>query len=328
MSIPPGRHEFTLRPDFLESIPGSRRFAGSRVLLVRELAFEESPPGPALDFTPIVVPHRLEQDAAGRCLFWQGKQPTYFEIINSTGRTIDCAWNATATPGPNHPPQAPSQLAISWRGETTLVTVRQSDEWLLNTVLLIPPGRRLLALWSDTPSVERSDVKDRRDRVFLIEDAALRETTPRDELSWEYAAVPHRIEVDQRQKTVFWQGASPSVLEFRNPSGVPVTVTISAEALRGPNHPDRDFGRIITACDGQEERHAVRAEQRWAWERTLRIGPGCHEVQIWTDEVAGPPAYGSDPRDRIYLIRNLRVAAAGVDLPVGVRLAEIPATTR
>lgn len=308
VAIPPGRHTIRLWPETPQVMRTGGTDVRDRLFLVSKLTLEPLRETLPLTLTPLSVPHRLERDANGEAVFWQGAQPSCFELVNPLGRTALVQLNAITPCGPNLADPSQCTWQIRFRGGLSSHHVTASNGWTFHHHLEVPPGKHLLELWSQDPAKAIPGSPDPRDRLLLVRRLRVDETTPADEIQKvAFPTVPHGLERDAEQRPIFWQGAEPSVVQLTNPFERQFNALLSFEAPRGPNHPHASEGVLELEFGDRRWSQPVRAADRWQVSFPVTLGPGTHTLKVWTEEEAVQPPQVKDPRDRLYLVRNVTV---------------------
>jgi hypothetical protein len=252
---------------------------------------------------PIALAHQFQRDGEGQEQFWQGGTPSRWEALNATGETLPLMLTAVLKRGPDHPPNRELAVQVSWEGLTCRQRLPSSNEWNVQFPLGLPPGACEISVQADDP--QGGPVAAGSDRVFLVRELQLAPVHDKPDLVLSPESVPHRLERDGEGRTVFWQGAAPTRFEILNWSGRTQLTALSLEAPRGPNHADPTGGRLQVAFLGRTSTHDVRAAEQWRLRVPLVVPPGRHELLLWSDDPAVPLSNSPDPRDRLFLVRNV-----------------------
>ncbi len=293
--------EYALSPDFVvcseeHSTPVAAVVAQSRRYRVLD-------PRRGVMLLPRELSQRFQRDEAGRESFWQGSTPSTWEALNCTGETVPLVLTAVLKRGPDHPRDRELAVQVRFEGLTCVQRLARDNEWTVQFPLGIPPGAHELVIRADDPQGDAAATGG--EQVFFVRELQLVPVHDQPDLVLSPESVPHRLERDGEGRSIFWQGAAPTRFEVLNWSGRTQLAVLTLEAPRGPNHADPAAGQLHVGWLGRTSTHEVRAAEQWRLRVPLPVPPGRHDLRLWSDDPAVPLPNSPDPRDRLFLVRNV-----------------------
>jgi hypothetical protein len=127
-------------------------------------------------------------------------------------------------------------------------------------------------------------------------------------VAFTYVEVPYTLGCWEG-RTAFWQGASPTTIEFCNGTGSAVKIRVIADCRMGPASPDLSHRTIRYTFAGSSNTVVLTQAQSWNRLRIpLELPPGRHRLKL---AVSSPPATIQvgpvAPGDLLLLIKDLRL---------------------